>query len=423
MNDFIDAIDEDGIEDMPFDDSEDTYFDAAEDTVEGTAGDDVPFDMDDVEEVVAGSIRAAETAMESMSQNARFAPLPIDDILFNEHNDYEMDDVEIGLLADDIARNGMLHNPVVSEREGGKFVLISGEKRIRAIKMLRSENENDHRWDTVMANIYTGLTPRQELILMDSANLQARGLGRQDKMFRKAVSRYIDNVKEEWGLTEKEAIDLTEQLNGMSQKSIKDARTIETKLNPALGAMLDSGEIKKSSALRAAALPEDEQSDLACEMAMSDDPDEVLDKKVSKKTEDKKKKKKDDKEAPEAPVTSYNLPPDERLRREYLDKFNSMTDSIRDKNTPDIVAQIRRLDDGRKEGEDSILTAVITLVMAAGELRDAIRASNGDFELGRDPIHGRHMGSKDEEGYVEGAYDDWGTDFDSPEESNDATDL
>ena len=62
-------------------------------------------------------------------------------ISYNPANDYRETDNEesIRSLAEDIDRQGLLHNLVVSEKvENGEttYLLISGERRLRAIRLL-----------------------------------------------------------------------------------------------------------------------------------------------------------------------------------------------------------------------------------------------------------------------------------------------
>ena len=42
-------------------------------------------------------------------------------------------------LADAIERNGLLHNIVVSQREDGTFMLLSGERRVKALRLLQKQ--------------------------------------------------------------------------------------------------------------------------------------------------------------------------------------------------------------------------------------------------------------------------------------------
>ena len=60
--------------------------------------------------------------------------IDIDLIEPNKNNFYEMSEIEA--LADDIERQGLMTAPVVSEQNGGKYELISGHRRLVALKSL-----------------------------------------------------------------------------------------------------------------------------------------------------------------------------------------------------------------------------------------------------------------------------------------------
>lgn len=135
-------------------------------------------------------------------KGAEYKTVDIDLIDYNEENDYEASHIEE--LADDIKRNGLLHNLVVTPKENGRYKLLAGERRLRAIRLL-NENGAGDRYKNIAVLVIPNLTPRKEEIIMDSSNLHARSAGGNEEQLRKATNRYMDNIKEEYGLTEKEA--------------------------------------------------------------------------------------------------------------------------------------------------------------------------------------------------------------------------
>lgn len=62
--------------------------------------------------------------------------IEVDNILENDDNFYSLSDIE--LLADDIEREGLMHNLVVTKTDGG-YLLKSGHRRLAAIKLLIKE--------------------------------------------------------------------------------------------------------------------------------------------------------------------------------------------------------------------------------------------------------------------------------------------
>ena len=63
--------------------------------------------------------------------------IEVDDIQPNKDNFYEMTEIEE--LAEDIERQGLMSVLVATAAENGKYKLISGHRRLAAIKLLISE--------------------------------------------------------------------------------------------------------------------------------------------------------------------------------------------------------------------------------------------------------------------------------------------
>lgn len=347
--------------------------------------------------------------------SVRVQDVPINDIQYNKDNDYSQDNVDA--LVESIRQNGLLHNIVLSDREG-ELVLLAGEQRVRAFHKLHEEDPEA--WDTIRAIIYTGLTPRQEQIIIDSSNLQSRAMSSNEAALRKAMVRYINNVKEEFGLDDSEAITAAAESSGISEQTVKKNVKLAEKLNDTFAEKLNSGEITKGDAVILSEMDMDEQDELAEMMndaGDDDESDEILKSAVKAKKEAKTRKKKKEKEkeedADEMPVTVSSVEPRILQRNEYLDKLKGIRDTIRELNTPDIVAQIARLDDAADDDNAETVTLYLDMIVAeASGLKRAIKESDGDFDTGIDPIYGHRRGNKDEEGYVDGGDDDF--DFEAP---------
>lgn len=190
--------------------------------------------------------------------------LPLERIAYNPENDYAQSDNEesIRKLADDIKRNGLLHNIVVSEIAANRYKLLSGERRLRAYHILSKET-GDVQYATIYALVKRNLTPTQELIILDAANLQTRGTPAEEKKFRKAGLRFIENLKVEFGISDEEAILLTKEYSEAGAKTIDRNILLERELDKSLLTMLDAGEISKNDAIVFAHLEEDTQQQIA----------------------------------------------------------------------------------------------------------------------------------------------------------------
>ncbi|MBQ7338316.1 MAG: ParB N-terminal domain-containing protein [Clostridia bacterium] len=190
--------------------------------------------------------------------------LPLGEVAFNEENDYAESDNEesIRKLADDIRRNGLLHNIVVSHIAPGKYKLLSGERRLRAYQLLEKET-GEEKYRTIYALVKRNLTPTQELIILDAANLQTRGTPAEEKKLRKAGLRFIENLKTEFGISDEEAIRLTKEYSDVTGKTIDRNILLERDLDKALLALLDAGEISKNDAIVFAQLDAQTQIQIA----------------------------------------------------------------------------------------------------------------------------------------------------------------
>jgi len=186
----------------------------------------------------------------------KIVKIDISKIDVNPNNDYRLSDTQEGImsLAKDIENNGLLHNLVVSKRENGKYIIISGERRFRALSYLfQKEKDNNGdvaKYRSVPCRVVEGLTERQEMIMLDAANLQARGGAGGEAHVRNAMIRYRDNVKAELNINDDEAKEYLIQIanSNFSLSSINSNIKIRDNLRTELVDLLDTGEITKRSA-------------------------------------------------------------------------------------------------------------------------------------------------------------------------------
>lgn len=160
------------------------------------------------------------------------------------------DDEDIRILADDIKRNGLLHNLVMfpSTEEGREvYVLLSGERRYRALKLL--VEEGDTSWQIVRnCNIITTeLSDNEKKVLLYSANLQVRGGLNDEAVRRKAVSEFIECLqKEPYNMNRVDALKAIKSVSSVNPKTIdRDAR-LEDKLKRSLKELLDAKFLSRS---------------------------------------------------------------------------------------------------------------------------------------------------------------------------------
>ena len=151
---------------------------------------------------------------------------------------------DIVQLAEDIQRNGLMHNLVVfPQEENGKtvYVLLSGERRYRAMEYL--EKRGDATWNTIKnCNVITtSLSENEKKVLLYSANLQVRGGFADEQIRRKAVAEFVVCLQNEpFNMTEKDAKKAIKEVSATTAKQIDRDFRIEEKLDKELLRLLDN---------------------------------------------------------------------------------------------------------------------------------------------------------------------------------------
>lgn len=195
-----------------------------------------------------------------------FTDVRLKDIELNPDNEIfrQLDDEEdIRLLAEDIQRNGLLHNLVLFPKQEGKeqkYVLLSGERRCRALDYL--QRRGDAKWNTVQncRVILTPLSDNEKKVLLYSANLQVRGGFGDEKIRRKAVAEFVNCLQQEpYNLTLAKAKAAVKEISTATASSIDKDLRIETTLNADLRTLLDEKFLLRSEAESYLRLTEEEQ--------------------------------------------------------------------------------------------------------------------------------------------------------------------
>lgn len=196
--------------------------------------------------------------------------IKLDDIETNPDNEIfrQADtDEDIERLAEDIDRNGLMHNLVVyEEQEDGetKYVLLSGERRYHAMKLLASRGNAN--WNKVSAcHVVTSkLTDNEKKVLLYSANLQVRGGFADEAIRRKAVANFVKFLQlDPYKMTEADAKKAIKELAPDATKNInKDLRT-ENELNGNLHEMLDRKQLTRAECDNYVRLDPEQQQKIA----------------------------------------------------------------------------------------------------------------------------------------------------------------
>lgn len=195
---------------------------------------------------------AGKTGLLENGVDSKIMDICIDDIRLNPDNQIFVEndtDEDIKNLAFDIEKNGLLHNLVVFEMtendivSGGEkrvYMLLSGERRFKAIKKLYESGKFTYKIIKGCRVITTRLNETQKKALLYSANLQVRGGFADESIRRKVVGEFVKCLQQApYNMTEAEAKRFTKEIAPDKTKTLNKDLRIESDLNKDLLQMLD----------------------------------------------------------------------------------------------------------------------------------------------------------------------------------------
>lgn len=192
------------------------------------------------EQMGAGMAQSVETVRE----------IAVADIDANDGNFYSMSDIET--LAANIELLGLIHPVAVKPGEGGRWTLIDGERRFRAVKSLGRE--------TIRAVVHRPVSSVFEELMLISANMQQRKLSPAD--LSKQAERYTEcladlkrggvNIPGRLRAAVAEALDV-------SESKLARLAAIRSKLIPEALERFDAGTINESVAYAISRIPAEYQ--------------------------------------------------------------------------------------------------------------------------------------------------------------------
>ena len=176
------------------------------------------------------------------------------------------DDEDIRILAEDIKRNGLMHNLVVfPEQEEGStvYVLLSGERRFRALNYL--QEKGDATWNIVNCNVVTTpLAENEKKVLLYSANLQVRGGFSDEAIRRQAIAEFITCLQREpYNMSREEALNATKSVSTVNPRTIERDARIEEKLKGKLKTLLNDKFLTRSECETYLRFEADKQDEIA----------------------------------------------------------------------------------------------------------------------------------------------------------------
>lgn len=222
--------------------------------------------LDAMKKAAAG-VPVRKTAAPVNEKKHQYGDIRLDDIALNPKNDYALKDTEedIRQLAESIRRQGMDHNIVISRHADGTLLLLSGERRLKATKLLRADEKLNAtgKYDRIHAKIYDGLDETEEEIILDETNLEVRGSLDDPETQRKTMARYVTNLQKKYGLSQTEAQRMLAQVSNASEATIYRNMKLSFSLVPELQEFLADDRVRRSDILAFCGLDEDDQRTIA----------------------------------------------------------------------------------------------------------------------------------------------------------------
>lgn len=200
--------------------------------------------------------RLADAVEREQKAVERTEIIPVDSIVINQDNIFSSNDTEesIAELAKNIAENGLLHNIVVAETEPGKYLLISGERRTRAVKYLGR--------DKIKATIRSDLSELEILKMLFFANSETREYTTEEKIY--IIGEFQEKLRHFDDTSEKEAVkkfrEYVAQAFNINERQASKLISINSELTEPLKKLLYTDAIDINTAAALAQLPAEYQS-------------------------------------------------------------------------------------------------------------------------------------------------------------------
>ena len=202
--------------------------------------------------------KLGDEAKKAKNKADRTEMIPISSIIMNEDNVFSANDTdeEIQSLAENIRENGLIHNITVAETAPDQYLLISGERRTKAMKYLGR--------DTIKANIKSGLSEFEILKLLFFANSETREYSTEEKIH--IINDFKEKIKR-FSIDDKASVSafnsyVSEAFNIHPRQASK-LISISSELSEGLKELLFSDTIDINTAAAFAQLPEDYQNYVA----------------------------------------------------------------------------------------------------------------------------------------------------------------
>lgn len=143
-----------------------------------------------------GKVKAVANNISIISHSENVALENIVPSDYNPYNEFDTqnDNEAVRQLADSIAVQGLIEPIVLNKVSNDKYIILSGERRYKAIKLLN--------WKSVTAQVYDNLDTTTANLILHTSNLEVRDYTSGQKLiFYKDVRKLLEDMKSKGQLT------------------------------------------------------------------------------------------------------------------------------------------------------------------------------------------------------------------------------
>ncbi|MEE1282873.1 MAG: ParB N-terminal domain-containing protein [Acutalibacteraceae bacterium] len=143
-----------------------------------------------------GKVKAVANNISIISHSENVALENIVPSDYNPYNEYDTqnDNEAVRQLADSIAVQGLIEPIVLNKVSNDKYIILSGERRYKAITLLN--------WKSVTAQVYDNLDTTTANLILHTSNLEVRDYTSGQKLiFYKDVRKLLEDMKSKGQLT------------------------------------------------------------------------------------------------------------------------------------------------------------------------------------------------------------------------------
>ena len=169
-----------------------------------------------------------------------------------------LSDADLGELADDIGKHGLLHPLVVWERDDGTRVLVDGRNRLAALDLLGIEPDDEH----ITTREFSG--EEAAIAFVVAVNMRRRHMTTTERAFIAAeLSKLSTPGRPETASRDAVSQDQAAKAMGVGRSTVQRAKKVTEQGTPALVDATKQGRVGLRTAAKATKLPPEQQKQVA----------------------------------------------------------------------------------------------------------------------------------------------------------------